>query len=320
MRPQTPQLKQPPVNINATQGDRALLKKLQDLGYHVPKIRVKDKEGEYEQRFSTGELALQKMLVEDQFGFRATKGGDPAIRAVLTIRELGRIKSTYLGCRYYTNANNTLYLSNYNVAGTLPGRRSSRKHTFGYGNNAQNFPTHGRSAPVFRRCLKARPGNILLFVDLKSADEWSVSALSGNYVALNELHAGVDRHTNFASAIFGIPVNSKSKAQWKGSIERYLGKKVRHGNNYGLGGQRMSDSLAQEGHSITTIVCKQLLERADTLEPMVKQVFHSYVRDTISRTRTLITPFERERQFLGLRPNDTNTKSLTKPSRISQRR
>jgi len=297
------------VNLNATQGERALLKKLQDIGYEVPKITKRNEEGDYEQKFSTGELSLQKMLVADQFNFRASKGGDPAIRAVLAVRELGKLKSSYFNCRYYTDTKDqTYYLTNYNVAGTLPGRRSSRKHTFGFGNNAQNFPKHGRLAKVFRRCLVARPGNILLFVDLKSADEWSVSALSQNMVALRELETGVDRHTNFASAIFGIPLNAKTKTEWKESIERYLGKKVRHGNNYGMRGPRMSDSLAQEAHSIPPAQCQFLLDRADAIEPMVKQIFHKYVTDTVNRTRLLKTPFKRERQFIGLRPNDANSK------------
>ena len=192
------------VNINATQGSKMLLTKLQNLGYKIPKITKKNSEGDYESKYSTGELTLQKMLVANDFNW---PGGDPAIRAILEVRELGKIKSSYLGCRYYEDGDGELfYLTNYNVAGTLTGRRSSRKHSFGYGNNAQNFPKHGKLAEIFRKCLIARAGNIFLMVDQKSAEDWPVSALAQNYTALDQLKQGINRHCIRGSKVFGIPL------------------------------------------------------------------------------------------------------------------
>lgn len=292
------------VNLNATQGDRALLKKLKDLGYEVPKITKKNEEGEYESNFSTGELALQKMLITNQFNHI---GGDPAIRATLKIRELSKLKNSYLSALQYQHPSGILlYLSNYNCAGTLTGRRSSRKHTFGFGNNGQNFPKHGSISKVFRKCLVARPGNIFLMVDQKSAEEWPVSALAENRSAIKEMQSGVNRHIKRASWIFGIAQSSRSDMEWKDSIEYYLGKKVGHANNYGMHGRRMSESLAQEGHSIPESACTALLDKANQLEPEIDLIFHGYIKNEIFKTRILRTPFNRERQFLGLRPNDAN--------------
>jgi len=292
------------VNLNATQGERALLQKLQSLGYNVPKITKKNTSGEYESNYSTGELALQKMLVENQFKH---VGGDPAIRAILKVRELGKLKSSYLSALQYQSPDGLLlYLSNYNCAGTLTGRRSSRKHTFGFGNNAQNFPKHGKVSEVFRRCLVARPGNIFLMVDQKSAEEWPVSALAENHTALEEMRKGVNRHIKRASWIFNIGASTRSEKEWKDSIEYYLGKKVGHANNYGMRGKRMSESLATEGHSIPETACQALLDKANQLEPEIDLIFHQYIKNEIFKTRILKTPFGRERQFLGLRPNDSN--------------
>lgn len=299
------------VNLNATQGPKALLKTLQDLGYKVPKIPKKQDDGSYEAKYSTAELSLQKMLVANDFNW---PGGDPAIRAILEVRELGKIKSSYLGCRYYEDGEGDLfYLTNYNVAGTLTGRRSSRKHSFGYGNNAQNFPKHGKLAEIFRKCLIARSGNIFLMVDQKSAEDWPVSALAQNYNALDQLVKGINRHCIRGSRVFGIPLLDpilENQGKWKKDhpMEYYLGKKIGHANNYGMRGNRMSDSLAQEGHSISAVICQQLLDKANALEPEIKNVFHKYIQDQINTTRILKTPFGRERQFLGLRPNDTNYK------------
>lgn len=291
------------VNLNATQGEFQLLKKLKDLGYEVPKIPKKNEDGEYESNYSTGELALQKMLSKNQFNY---PGGDPAIKAILKVRELGKLSSAYLNARLYPRGSEYFFLTNYNVAGTLSGRRSSRRHTFKYGNNAQNFPKHSDVASMYRRCLVARPGNIFLMVDQISAEDWPVSALAENHTALAELRSGKDRHTGLASMLFNIPLSSRTPEQWKESMERYLGKKTRHASNYDMKAPRMSDALAQEGFSFPIPQCELLLGRMAVIDPNIKGVFHKYVQNTLNKTRTLTTPFGRERQFLGLRPNDSN--------------
>lgn len=301
------------VNLNATQGDRALLAKLKDLGYHVPKITKKNEEGEYESKYSTGELALQKMLAENQFKHPA---GDPAIRSVLKIRELGKLKTGYFNSRFLPRSIEKgvvdfFFLCTYNCGGTLTGRRSSKRHTFNFGNNAQNFPKHSETAKLFRRCLVPRRGNIFLMVDQQTAEEWPVSALSANQLALTELRSGIDRHSKFASAIFNEHIPAKSDPAWNGKIhdiKRYLGKKVKHARNYGMKKKRMSESLAQEGYAVSEATCQMLLERAAAVDPSVDTVFHKYIQDCLSNEHMLITPFGRERLFLGCRPNaDNNT-------------
>jgi hypothetical protein len=292
------------VNLNATQGKYRLLDKLKALGYEVPKVSKKNEEGEYESKESTEELVLQKMLQKNQFNY---PGGDPALKAILKVRELGKLQSTYLNARLFSRAGDAYFLCNYNVAGTVTGRRSSRRHTFGFGNNSQNFPKHSDVAALARRCFTARPGNIFLMVDQISAEDWPVSALSENHTALAELRGGVDRHTKLASEIFGIPITSRTKREWKESIERYLGKKTRHASNYDERATMMSDSLIKEGFYYPVKDCEFLLLKMGQLDPNVKGVFHRYVQETVSRTHMLVTPFGRERQFLSARPADHNS-------------
>lgn len=295
------------INLNATQGKYALLKGLTDLGYEVPKITKKTEEGNYESDYSTGELALQKMLSKNQFNY---PGGDPAIKSILRVRELGKLKSSYLEAKLFAKGSSWFFLTNYNVAGTLTGRRSSRRHTFGLGNNAQNFPKHSDVAGMYRRCLVPRLGNIFLMIDQISAEDWPVSALSENHTALKELRDTTDeygRHTKLASVLFNISLSSKTPEQWKDSIERYVGKQTRHASNYDMLAPRLSDHFAQFGFSYSIEKCKILLDRMGVIDPSIKTVFHKYVQDSISKTRTLITPLGRERQFLGARPNDHNS-------------
>lgn len=277
---------------------------LKELGYKIPKVTKKDKEGEWSSEESTSELALRQLIRENQFKH---PDGDAALISVLNVRELLTLKSRYLNARLFPRREGMVFLSSYNAgSGTLTGRRSSKKHIYGYGGNAQNIPKHSKTARLFRECLVARPGKIFLSVDQISAEDWPVSALANNASAIHELLSGADRHTKLAAFIFGLDINSRTSTEWKESIERYLGKKTRHANNYGMKESRMHDSLMQEGKYFSVAVCKNLLDKANAADPSIKSIFHKYIESCLSSTRTLVTPFGRERQFLGLRPNSKN--------------
>ena len=297
-------------NINSTQGEKSFLNKLIDLGYNVPKITKKNDEGDYEQKESTAELVLQKILAANQFN---TAGGDPGIRAILRVRELGKIRSSYINARLLEREGGSYYQSGYNVAGTVTGRRSSKQHIFGFGNNAQNLPTRGDLAKIYKSCLVSRLGNIFLFVDQIQAEEWPVSALSMNEEALHDLRTGVDRHSKLASVIFECHVPPKGGPGWDKKIhdiQRYMGKKTKHARNYGMKAPRMSDSLAQEGYSISKALCEQMLKKAHLADPSVEDVFQFNIRAKLSQDRILSTPFGRERLFLELRPNADNSSAF----------
>lgn len=292
------------VNLNSSQGARTPLAKFKSLGYIVPKVPGRDEEGNYVSKESLAELTLQKMLSTNQMGHL---GGDPAILSILRIRELSTLDSRYIKANLYNRNGLSLFLSSYNVVGTTTGRRASKKHVFNYGNNGQNFPKHGELAKIFRKCLVAREGKIFLMVDQMQAEDWPVSALADNHDALHDLRTGVDRHTKLASMIFNIPLTAKTEGEWKDSIERYMGKKTRHANNYGMRAPTMADSLAKEGKSYTIQECSLILQRVNEIDPSVDKVFHAYIKQELDRERILRTPFGRERQFFGLRAGEASS-------------
>lgn len=291
------------VNLNSSSGKRTPLLKLKSLGYEIPKVSSKDEDGNYVSKESLAELALQKMLAINQFNIL---GGDPVIKAILAIRELVTLKNRYINANLYGREDEKFYLSNYNCAGTTTGRRSSRKHSFGFGNNAQNFPKHGILAKIYRRCLVTRQNKIFLMCDQMQAEDWPVSALANNLEALHDLSHNIDRHKKLAMAIFNYSADHYTEQEWKDSIERYLGKKTRHANNYGMRGNTMSDSLAKEGISMSAAACQSILDKTNAIDPSVQQVFHKYVEKELYDTRTLRTPLNRERQFFGLRAGDNS--------------
>lgn len=292
------------VNLNASSGANTPLEQLKRMGFKIPKTSARDEDGNYISKESLAELTLQKIYATNQF---QVPGGDPAIRALLRIRELSTLRSRYINANLFNRPEGPVFLTNYNVAGTVTGRRGSRKHSFGFGGNAQNFPKHGELAKVYRRCLVARPGKILLMVDQMQAEDWPTSALANNTEALHDLLNGVDRHRKLGCLIFDIPWDHYTEAVWKDSIERYLGKKTRHANNYGMRGNTMSDSLAKEGHSLTPAQCQAILDKVNKVDPSVDGVFHKYIKDCLNATRTLRTPFGRERIFFGLRAGESGS-------------
>lgn len=295
------------INLNSSSGANTPLAFLKSKGFKIPKVSARDEDGNYIQKESLAELTLQKIYAENQFN---TLGGDPAIRALLRIRELSTLRARYINANLYHTNGYDLFITNYNCAGTVTGRRGSRKHSFGYGGNAQNFPKHGELAKIFRRCLVARAGKIFLMVDQMQAEDWPTSALANNTEALEDLKNGIDRHRKLGCLIFDIPWDHYSDKEWKDSIERFLGKKTRHANNYGMRGNTMSDSLAKEGHSLTPAQCQAILDKVNKVDPSVDGVFHAYVRRELDNGRRLKTPFNRERVFFGLRPGESgsNTK------------
>lgn len=287
------------INLNSK---KKLLEKLKGLGFNIPKVRKKDKEtGDVEFKESTEELALQRAFAEETDSNRIR-----GLRLMLEVAELNTLYIRYINAKLYNN----IFYSNYNIAGTVTGRRSCRKNPFGLGGNAQNFPKHYEIGKRFIECISARPNRIFFIVDQMQAEDWPVSALAENYNALQQLQSGFDRHTDLASFIFGIPKSSRTTKEWKDSIERYLGKKTRHAHNYGMRGQMMSDSLAKEGFNISKTQCDAMLDKVKQYDPQVESVFHYYIKNQLYTHKKLSTPLGRERYFFGLQQNNSNYKIL----------
>jgi uracil-DNA glycosylase family 4 len=222
---------------------------------------------------------------------------------VLDIRELNKIKGTNIDA----NLHNNILFSSYNAAGTITGRLSSAENVFGFGTNLQNIPKHSDLGLRLRECYVARPGCIILEADQKGAEDWVVQALivdnGGSDVGLEELRAGINRHKRLAAYLFAKPESDIDKA----GMYYYAGKKTRHAGNYGMEAFRMSEvMLVETGIQMLVSHTTFLLQKFHEFEPDIKGVFHKYVEDTIRKTRTLVTPFGRERYFSGLRPNSSN--------------
>lgn len=271
-----------------------VLQLLRDCGIK-PKTKVKWHKGEATSRESTEEDVLNELYAETSH---------PILQQILRVRELEKIRGTYVDQRLFQNISYT----NYNVAGTLGGRRSARRNTFHFGSNHQNQPKHSDLGLKYREMLVARPGKIFVFCDQVQAEDWIVNGLivdnGGSRAGLDELLHNVDRHQNLASTLLGLPKEQCGK----GSHARYIGKKVRHAGNYEMGANRMSLALAKEGVSIASSICEKLLEKFHATNPDIRGVFHRWVESCIRKDRGLRSPLGRSRTFFGVHPYRDNSK------------
>ena len=304
-------------SLNVNSPDQ-LLKRLKFLGYDVPKVRAKNEQtDQYEMEDSVGKLALIKLL-SDPNRWPSPNSGE-GIKRLRDIKEVVTFERRYLNARLYKN----IFYSSHGVTNTVTGRRGSKKNIYGLGGNDQNFPTRGRLAGAWKRCIIARKGRIFFFVDQISAEDWPVQALAANYAALDLMRKGVNRHYIFASQIFNIQIDDlkflrneenvrkglvTTSQQEEAETKYYLGKKSRHANNYGLQAERMSESIAIEtGKTFPKKSCQQILTIVDGIDPNVKRVFHQYIQGELFKPDHMLrTPLGRERQFLGIRQGEKN--------------
>lgn len=287
-------IKLPEGTINLASSDQ-VIDILQSFGIAVPKKRRQKSDGSYHSTETTDEEALNTLFAET---------GHPFLKEQLRIRELTKIRSTYVDAEL---EGSVLY-SAYFVTGTVTGRRSSRENFLGLGNNGQNQPKHSDLGKKYRECLVARPGRIFVSCDQQQAEDWIVSGIiadqSGDRTGLDELIHKVDRHAKLASFIFSKPLSQVGK----GTPERFMGKKVRHAGNYDVYANELSSAFSKEGFQVSPSTCEWLLNRFHAANPGIRGVYHRYIQEQLAATGTLTTPFGRVRQFFGLRSYSDNKK------------
>lgn len=190
----------------------------------------------------------------------------------------------------------------YDPAKTETGRLSSRKfYPTDRGSNLQNVPRDPRVRAVF----VPDKGYIFAYADLKSAESLVVAHITGDPEMLR-LHSpeymsgSLDGHRYVASFLLDKPIDQINKD------ERYLGKRVRHAGNYGLGWNRLMQLIngdAQEtGVSVDAKQAKLLINKYRQLHPFLKNWWDD-VAIQLWNNHTLYTCHGRKRVFYS-RPDE----------------
>ena len=208
------------------------------------------------------------------------RDGDLAVDPILEYRAQTKLKG-FLKTKVDADGRiRTAYI----ISGTKTGRLASKEHVYGSGTNLQNIP---RGVP--REMFIAEEGNVLIGADLSQAEARIVACLSKD-PNLIELFSSRDRdiHSENAALIFG-----GNPDDYKGTEERQIAKKTTHAANYDISYKSYSLDLGipeREG--------KRILEAYHNLYPGIRR-YHRWVQEELRRTRTLVTPWGRKRQFFS---------------------
>jgi DNA polymerase-1 len=167
-------------NVNSTLQLRSVL--FDELGLPVLKKTPKGAP-------STDASVLEKL--EDQH---------PIVEALLSFRELDKLRSTYVESLLALVADDGRVHGRFNQTGAATGRLSMEQP------NLQNIPTRSAEGREIRRAFVARPGTQFFVADYSQIELRILAHLSGDPGLIEAFEADVDIHAATASRVNDVPL------------------------------------------------------------------------------------------------------------------
>lgn len=181
---------------------------------------------------------------------------------------------------------------------TEAGRLSSAKNPYKTGTNLQN---QDRDPMIRGSYIPDEPDHVFVEVDCSQAESRIVYTVSGDD-ALYELALAppdkFDTHSYNAALILGAQPKPTERYRyhaadldgrtlgWVDFDQRYFGKRVEHGAQRGLGGDKMADELLKDGVVKTPEECQRAIDTYHTKKPGVGAYFE-WIRWQIMREKAL---------------------------------
>ena len=157
--------------------------------------------------------------------------------AVLKVRQLGKIKNTYISKILPELDKDERIRTNFNLIFTTSGRLSSSGKF-----NAQQIP---RDDPIIKGCIHAPVGYKIVSQDLVTAEMFYAAVLSGDKNLQQVFISGGDFHSTIAKMVFDLPCAVEDVKKQYASM-RQSAKAISFGILYGSGPQKVSDTVSKE--------------------------------------------------------------------------
>ena len=213
---------------------------------------------------------------------------EPFAATILAIRDLSKLVEV-LSAGVDTDSRIRV---SYNVAGTETGRWSSSKNVFGGGTNFQNI------TPGIRDIFISDPGYLLAYADLEQAESRVVAYLSNDPAYIDACES-TDLHAIVAKMVFSIPDSRIRAPYYRHFSYRDIAKRAGHATNY-----MVSPFTLSRYFKLPVSLCEEFQRLYFTAFPEIRKWHHS-VQVALQTKGRLVTPFGRERQFLGRKYDDT---------------
>ena len=222
---------------------------------------------------------------------RLARKGCAEASIVRSIRSLVKLQGNYLNVEKVDR--DSRIRCSYNPVGTRFSRISSSENIFGTGMNLQNWPHEMQKYLLFDE------GYMGYFFDLSQIENRIVAYVGKVIPMIKAFEEGLDVHRLTAALIFGKPVGQISDESGSSPLsgsrfsERFWGKKANHGLNYDLGYKKFALT-----YELPEPAAKMIVERYHAAYPEVRQVYHTMVKEQLSKDRTLTNLFGRRTLFL----------------------
>ena len=175
---------------------------------------------------STDAESLQKLAQEHEI---------PAL--ILEVRQKVKIKTTYLDKIIPNLDMDGRLRTNFNLHGTTSGRLSS--------SGKLNMQQLQIDIPTVKGCIKAKEGNVIVAMDLTTAEVYCAAVLADDKNLMKVFKDGGNFHSTIAKQVFRLPCEVEDVAEHY-SIERQQAKAVTFGIMYGAGPAKISEQVTKD--------------------------------------------------------------------------
>lgn len=190
----------------------------------------------------TGKLTKTGAISTDAEVLEELSEEHPLPAAILKVRQLGKIKSSYISKILPELDKDGRIRTNFNLIFTTSGRLSSSGKF-----NAQQIP---RDDPIIKGCIKAPKGYKIVSQDLATAEMYFAAVLSGDRNLQKVFAEGGDFHSSIAKMVFNLPC-SVEEVSTLYKLDRQAAKAVSFGILYGSGPQKVADTVNASGGNMT---------------------------------------------------------------------
>jgi DNA polymerase I-like protein with 3'-5' exonuclease and polymerase domains len=156
---------------------------------------------------------------------------------ILSIRQKSKIKNTYLDKILPQLDRDDRLRTGFNIHSTTSGRLSSSGKM-----NMQQIP---RDNPIVKGCIKAKPGNKIVAMDLTTAEVYVAAVLAQDKNLQQVFQSGGNFHSSIAKLVFNLSGDVENIVT-DYPTERQAAKAVTFGIMYGAGPAKISEQVTKD--------------------------------------------------------------------------
>jgi DNA polymerase I-like protein with 3'-5' exonuclease and polymerase domains len=184
----------------------------------------------------TGKLTATGAISTDAEVLEELSEEHPLPAAILRVRQLGKIRNTYISKILPELDRDGRIRTNFNLIFTTSGRLSSSGKF-----NAQQIP---RDDPIIKGCIVAPPGYKIVSQDLQTGEMYYAAVLSGDKNLQQVFIEGGDFHSSIAKMVFDLDVLVEEIKKIYPAM-RQSAKAISFGILYGSGPQKVSITVTK---------------------------------------------------------------------------